>query len=246
MAERVRPGPSGWSNPSTWRVPCTASRTSSTSTGPPSPFRLPRLLTQRSAASGQTYTSPRTVPSGCGSANAITSVSPRRPVARRFRRRMAALPSSVSSTRACGAPSQASTRRATRARRASSLGRRLPRRGDAATGFRVVDAVVVHPADDADELLLHLLQLLQRHRRLVELPLAVFGPYDGVVHFVDLGRREILEHPKRRFHRVGQHRDGGLRGARLGTRVGVIGRLQAASVAALLGAVEEVGDLRRA
>src|SRR3989441_8982027 len=91
---------------------------------------------------------------------------------------MAAPPTSVSSTRACGAPSQASTRRATRARRASSLGRRLPRRRDAATGFRIVDAVVVHPADDADELLLHLLQLLQRHRRLVELPLADFGPYD--------------------------------------------------------------------
>src|SRR2546422_4275799 len=215
MAERVRPGPSGWSNPSTWRVPSTASRTSSSST--PSLFPLPRPLTHRSATSGQTYTSPRTVPSGCGSGNAITSVSPRRPVARRFRRRIAAPPKSVSSTRACGAPSQASTQRATRARRASSLGRRLPRRRDAATGFRIVDAVVVHPADDADELLLRLLELLQRHRRIVELPLADLGPHNVVDDFLDLGRREILEHAERRFHRVGQHRDGGLRGARLGT-----------------------------
>src|SRR5947199_10219332 len=231
MAERVRPGPSGWSNPSTWRVPCTASRTSSSST--PSPFPFPRPLTQRCAAPGHRYTSPTSFPSGCGSANAITSVSPRRPVTRRFRRRIAAPPNSVSSTRACEAPSQASTRRATRARRASSLGRRLPRRRDAATGFRILDAVVVHPGDDADELLLHLLQLLQRHRRLVELPLADLGPYDVVDHFLDLGRREILEHAERRFHRVGQHRDGGLRGARLGARVGVIGRLQAAAVPAL-------------
>src|SRR5947199_10684320 len=114
------------------------------------------------------YTSPSNVPSGWGSAKARTSVSPRRPVARRFSRRIAAPSSRVTSTRAPAARSQTSTRRATRARRAwggageSGLaGRRLPGRRDAPTGLRVVDAVVVHPGDDAHKLLLHLLELLQ-------------------------------------------------------------------------------------
>src|SRR5207237_9885337 len=94
------------------------------------------------------------------------SVRPRRPVARRLRRRMASASSSVSSTRARprGTPSQARSRPTAR----SSLGRRLPRRRDAATGLRIVDAVVVHATDDSYEFLLHLVDLPQRHGRFVE------------------------------------------------------------------------------
>src|SRR3989440_13004561 len=206
MAERVRPGPSGWSYPSTCRVPCTARRTSSASA--PSLFPLPRPFTHRSAASGQMYTSPTSEPSGCGSANAITSVSPRRPVTRRLRCRIAALSSSVSSTRAPSARSQASTRRATRARRGSRgakrsglPGRRLPGRRDAATGLRVVDAVVVHPGDDAHELLLHLVDLLQGHRRLVELAGVELGAHDVADHVFNLLRRQVLQHAQRGLDR---------------------------------------------
>src|SRR5207247_1204339 len=151
-----------------------------------------RLVSQGRAASGQMYTSPRMVPSGCGRANAITSVSPRRPVARRLSRRIAAPSSRVTSTRALPARSQASTRRATRARRVGGgggdsglAGRRLPGRRDAATGLRVVDTVVVHPGDDAHELLLHLLELLQGHRRLVQLAGVELGAHDVVDHFFD-------------------------------------------------------------
>src|SRR5437870_11013048 len=124
------------------------------------------------------YTSPSSAPSGWGNANAMTSVRPRRPVARRLRRRMAAASSRVSSTRECGggAPSQARTRPTTR----SSPGRGLPRRRDAATGLRIIDAVVVHPGDDADELLLDLVDLSQRHRRLIELPGVQLGAHDVV------------------------------------------------------------------
>src|SRR6185503_760172 len=101
---------------------------------------------------------------------------------------MAAGASSVISTRTRSALSQRSTLRAARAttrsesdgatRRRSGLGsgRRLPIRRDATTGFRIVDAVVIHAAQDAHELLLHLLDLLQRHRRIVELTGIHFGP----------------------------------------------------------------------
>src|SRR6266542_7148196 len=114
----------------------------------------------------------------------MTSVSARRPKARRLSRRMAAGSRSVSSTRASPprTPSQASTRRTTR----SSLGGRLPRRRDAATGFRIVDAVVVHPADDADELLLRLLHLPQRHGGVVQLARVQLVADDVVDHFLDL------------------------------------------------------------
>src|SRR6059036_3578964 len=117
------------------------------------------------------YTSPSTLPSGWRKAYASTSVRPRRPVARRFSRRIALPSSSVTSIRASWARSHPSTRRATPARcalRSRLPGRRLPGRRDTATGLRVVDAVVVHPAD-AHELLFHLLDLLQRHGRLVQL-----------------------------------------------------------------------------
>src|SRR5205807_9849193 len=183
MGERVRPAPSGWSYPNTCSVPCTASRTSSSVTFPVSCCPLPDQ-----AASGQMYTSPTRVPSGWGSANAMTSVSPRRPVARRLSRRMAWASSSVSSTRAPRAPSHARTRRAAR----SSQGLRLPRRGDAATGLRVVDAIVIHPADDAHELPLHLIDLLQRHRRLVQLAGVELGAHDMVHDFLDILPRQTL------------------------------------------------------
>src|SRR5881628_2025977 len=98
----------------------------------------------------------------------MTSVTPRRPVARRFSRRMAAASSNVRSTRKRRAPSHAATRRAIRARRSTPL-LRMTIRADPATGLRVVDAVVVHPAEHADELGLDLLDLLQRHRCLGQL-----------------------------------------------------------------------------
>src|SRR5207247_395584 len=132
--------------------------------------------------------SPTSVPSGWGSANAITSVRRRRPVARRLRRRIAAAPTSVRSTRARRAPSHASTRRAARARRAgaSTPGRGLPGRRDSATGFRVIDAVVVHPGDAAHELFLHEVDLGERHGRFVELSLVQLVAYDVADRLFDL------------------------------------------------------------
>src|ERR1044071_1906414 len=110
----------------------------------------------------------------------MTSVSPRRPVWRRLSRRIAGPLSTVSSMWARAAPSQARIRLTTR----SSLGRGLPRRRDAATGLRIIDAIVIHPGDDADELLLHLVDLTQGHR-----------PGEAGVHLVDLtqGHRRFVE-----------------------------------------------------
>src|SRR5215472_423121 len=122
--------------------------------------------------------SPWSVPSGCGRGKEITSVRPRCPNVRRFRAFIRAGDSRVTETRAPGAPSQASTRRTTvRRRRSVAGGRRrrpgrllaLPARRDAATIFRVVNAVVVHPREDANELRLHLVELLERDGRFVEL-----------------------------------------------------------------------------
>src|SRR3989449_28936 len=93
------------------------------------------VVSQLSATVGQMQTSPTIEPSGCGRANATTSVSPRRPVARRFRRCIAGAPSSVNSTRTSRAPSQASTRRATRSNVPSET-RRL--RGRLPTGVALV------------------------------------------------------------------------------------------------------------
>src|SRR5436190_553037 len=129
----------------------------------------------------------------------MTSVTPRRPVARRFKRRIAAAPSSVSSTRTRRAPSQASTWRATRASVRSEgrgLRGRLPVFADAATGLGVVDAVVVHPGQDADELRLHDVDLLQRERSVVQLAGGELGPDDVVDRFLDLLRGEVLQHPQ--------------------------------------------------
>src|SRR5262245_48916610 len=140
------------------------------------------LPTTCAAACGHMYTSPTSRPSGCSNGYAITSVRPRRPVARRFRRRMATADSSVMSTCECaGARSHASTRCATRSRLVCRRG--LPRRADAATGLRIIDAVVVHPAEHYQECLFHLLDLLQRERCLIELSGADLGPDDVIDRF---------------------------------------------------------------
>src|SRR6267154_118914 len=99
----------------------------------------------------------------------MTSVSPRRPVTRRFNRRIAGASSRLSSTVASRAPSHASTRRATRARRRSSAGFGLEARRDAATGLWIVDPVVVHAGQHAHEFPLHFGDLLQGDGGVVEL-----------------------------------------------------------------------------
>src|ERR1700694_3177884 len=205
----------------------------------------PPFFISRAAAAGQMYTSPSSVPSGWGSAYAITSVRPRWPVARRFKRRMSTPDSSVMSTRESGAPSHAKTRRATRARR-SAPRCRLPGRPNAATGLRIVDAVVVHPAENDEECRLHLLDLVQREWRFVELAGADLGAHDVVDRLFYLLRREVVEHPQRRLHGVGDHRDGGFHGAGFGTGVGKVIRVPRLAAVGLLGLVGEVGDFGRA
>src|SRR5437016_14056528 len=82
---------------------------------------------------------------------------------------MASADKSVMSTcDALGARSHASTRCAIRINW-SARGCRLPGRTDAATGLRIIDAIVVHPAQHHEERRLHLLHLLQRERGLVQL-----------------------------------------------------------------------------
>src|SRR6267378_418007 len=120
------------------------------------------------------YTSPTRRPSGCGSEYAMTSVRPRRPVARWLRRRMAAAESSVISSREpAGARSHTRTRRAARistsTRRSRGFCRGLPGRTDAAGGLRIVDPVVIHPAQDDQEGGFDLLDLPQGQRCLIQL-----------------------------------------------------------------------------
>src|SRR5262245_6209317 len=110
----------------------------------------------------------------------MTSVRPCRPVARRLTRRIATADSSVISM--CepeGAPSQANTRCATRISW-SARGCRVPARTDAATGLRVIDAIVVHPAQHDQEGGLHLLDLLQGQRGFVELARVDLGVDDVI------------------------------------------------------------------
>src|SRR3954466_5869598 len=97
----------------------------------------------------------------------MTSVRPRRPVARRLALRIAAAESNVMSTcDPAGARSHPSTRSATRISWSARAGRarRVPGRTDTATGLRIVDAVVVHPAQYDQECRFHLLDLLQCQR----------------------------------------------------------------------------------
>src|SRR5207245_8679997 len=138
----------------------------------------------------------------------MTSVTPRRPVARRFRRRIPAGDNSVMSMwDRAGARSQTSTCWATRTSlprppRLTPRGRRLPGRADAATGLRIVNAVVIHPAEHQEECRLHLLDLSQRQRRFVELAGIHLGLHDVIDRFLDLLRCQILEYAQRRLDRI--------------------------------------------
>src|SRR5438093_9604178 len=91
----------------------------------------------------------------------------------------AAVNSVISTCDPAGARSHAITRSATRIR-SSARGRRVPVRTDAATGLRVVDAIVIHPAQDPEERGLHLLHLLQRERGFIELARVDLGGHDVV------------------------------------------------------------------
>src|SRR5438309_3874216 len=197
------------------------------------------VVSQLSATVGQMQTSPTIEPSGCGRANATTSVSPRRPVARRFRRCIAGAPSSVNSTRTSRAPSQASTRRATRSNVRSETRRlrgRLPVLADSATGLGVVDAVVVHAGQDADEFRLHHVDLLQRERRLIELSGAELGSYDVIDRFLDRLGCESLEQAQRVFSLTARRRDRGNSRPQTRAWVAIVFRARG-PVTPLLGAV---------
>src|SRR5207237_8417078 len=153
----------------------------------------------------------------------MTSVTPRRPVARRFRRRMPAADNSVMSMwDRAGARSQAKTCWATRTSlprppRLTPRGRRLPGRADAATGLRIIDAVVIHTAEHHEECRLHLLDLLQRQRRFVELAGVHLRLHDVIDGFLDFLRCQILEHAQRRLDRIGDDGDARLPPAGPGT-----------------------------
>src|SRR5213594_4429084 len=101
---------------------------------------------------------------------------------------MAAADTSVMSTcDARGARSHASTRFAIRISRSrsarASRGFWLPRRTDAATGLRIIDAVVIHPGEHHEECRLHLLDLLQRERGFVQLAGVDLGAHDVIDRF---------------------------------------------------------------
>src|SRR5467141_1925601 len=149
--------------------------------------------------------SPNSRPSGCGSVYAITSVKPRRPVARRLARRIAAAGNSVISTcDPAGARSHAITRSATRISWSARV-RRVPVRTDAATGLRVIDAIVIHAAQDSEERGLHLLDLLEREGGFIELARVHLGAHDMIDRFLNLVRSQVLEDAQGCFDRVGDH-----------------------------------------
>src|SRR3954471_10719204 len=200
--------------------------------------------------------SPTTRPSGCGSGYAITSVRPRRPVARRLARRISAAESSVISTwEPAGARSHPRTRWATSIsfpapgtargsardlrRRAA---RRMPGRTDPATGLRVVDAIVIHPAQHDQECGFDLLDLLECQRGFIELAGVHFRANDVVDRFFDLLWRQILEHAQRRLDRIRNHGDRRLHRARLGTRIGEVLDVAGLVAVGLFGLIEEVRD----
>src|SRR5438552_13890894 len=129
---------------------------------------------------------------------------------------MAAAESSVMSTcDPAGARSHANTRSATRISW-SARGRRVPGRTDAATGLRIIDAIVVHPAQDPQEGAFHLLHLLQRQRGFIELAGVDLGAHDVIDRLFDLLGRQILEDAQRRFDRVAVLGIGVATGAGLG------------------------------
>src|ERR1041385_3562963 len=113
----------------------------------------------------------------------MTSVAWSCPSERRFRVRIRDSVRNVTLMAARPVPSPSSTtataRRTTESGRGernpaeavvtSGPGRGLPLRGDAATGGRIVDAVVMHPGEHANEFLTHFAELRQRERRLGQL-----------------------------------------------------------------------------
>src|SRR5947208_1726624 len=84
--------------------------------------------------------------------------------------------------------------------------RGLPLRRDAATGNGIVNAVVMHPGQDADELFAHLAELRQCERRLGQLPRGDALLEDVIDRVANLGRRRVVEHPQAGFDAVGQER----------------------------------------
>src|SRR5712671_8210057 len=130
----------------------------------------------------------------------MTSVRPRRPVARRLALRIAAAESNVMSTcDPAGARSHPSTRSATRISCSARAGRarRVPGRTDTATGLRVVDAIVIHAAQDDQKRGFHLLDVLQGQGGFVELSRIDLRAHDVIDRLFDLLRRQILEDSER-------------------------------------------------
>src|ERR1051325_9857888 len=101
------------------------------------------------------------------------------------------------STRARRAPSHRNTRAAIRASVSNSGPRRLPGLRDAATGFRVIDPVVIHPGEGPYEFVAHLIELLQRQGGLVELPRREAAFDDLLDRRLELRGGDRLEHRER-------------------------------------------------
>src|SRR5687768_2601571 len=92
--------------------------------------------------------------------------------------------------------------------------------------LRVVDALVVDARQHLYERLLHLGDLAQRERALVELAVAHLGPHDRVDQLADAVGGGILERARGGLHGVGQHRHRGLARLRLGPRIAVVLRVE--------------------
>jgi hypothetical protein len=78
---------------------------------------------------------------------------------------------------------------------------------------------VVHPHEDADELLLDRLQLTEGERRVAKLSLVDPLPRDVLDELAELLRRGVGEHARRRLDAVGEHHHRRLRGLGDGPRV---------------------------
>src|SRR5690348_7170116 len=105
----------------------------------------------------------------------------------------------ISTRERAGARSHANTCRATRASIALprlvrlARGRLMPGRADAATRLRIIDTVVIHAAENDEERRFHLLDLLERERRLVELTGVELGAHDMIDRLFDFLRRQIFQ-----------------------------------------------------
>src|SRR5579863_8794453 len=132
-----------------------------------------------------------------------------------------------------------SSRRARRA--ASRRGRRRELGRHSAGGRGVVDPMVIHADEDAGELLLHHLQLLERERCLAELPLLDALPHDVINDLANLLRRRVVQHVRGRLDTIGEHADRRFGG--LGNRAGIleVRRIHAIAVA-LARFLQEIRD----